>query len=147
MDERQAQEAVRTYAGDVRPADAYVALQAEADAVLVDVRTRAEWSYVGLPDLSAIGKQAVLVEWQRFPDGRENDSFVDQLREAGLSEGDPIFFLCRSGARSAAAAKAATAAGLGPAYNVSDGFEGPLDHESHRSLAGWKVAGLPWSQG
>lgn len=136
-----------SYAGDVRPDEAYAALQADGSAVLVDVRTSAEWSYVGLPDLSAIGKQVLSVEWQRFPDGRPNDAFLDQLRGAGVGEGTPVYFLCRSGARSAAAATAATTAGLGPAYNVSEGFEGPLDGQGHRAVAGWKVAGLPWRQG
>ena len=136
-----------TYAGDVDPANSYAALQASADAVLVDVRTAAEWSYVGLPDLSHIGKRVIPIEWQRFPDGALNGSFLEQLRHAGVAEGVPIYFLCRSGVRSVAAAKAATAAGLGPAYNVSDGFEGPLDHDGHRTVAGWKAAGLPWRQG
>ena len=135
------------YAGNVEPLEAYAALQADADAVLVDVRTSAEWSYVGLPDLSQIGKRVIPLEWQRFPDGSLNTGFVEQLREAGIAEGAPIYFLCRSGVRSAAAAGVATAAGLGPAYNVSDGFEGPLDHDGHRTVAGWKVAGLPWRQG
>ena len=135
------------YAGDVDPADSYAALQADPDAVLVDVRTSAEWSSVGLPDLSQIGKRVIPLEWQRFPDGALNGSFVEQLREAGVGEGAPIYFLCRSGVRSAAAAAVATAAGLGPAYNVSDGFEGPLDQDGHRAVAGWKAAGLPWRQG
>ena len=135
------------YAGDVDPADSYAALQSDPDAVLVDVRTSAEWSYVGLPDLSQIGKRVIPLEWQRFPDGALNGSFVEQLREAGVGEGAPIYFLCRSGVRSAAAAAVATAAGLGPAYNVSDGFEGPLDQDGHRAVAGWKAVGLPWRQG
>jgi rhodanese-related sulfurtransferase len=147
MDERRDEEAVMGYAGDVDPSDAYVGLEADADAVLVDVRTSAEWSYVGLPDLTQIGKRAIFLEWQRFPDGALNGSFVGQLREAGVREGVPIYFLCRSGVRSAAAAKAATAAGLGPAYNVSDGFEGQLGHDGHRTVTGWKAAGLPWRQG
>lgn len=136
-----------SYAGDVPPQQAYAALQADPSAVLVDVRTSAEWSYVGLPDLTGIGKRVVPVEWQRFPDGSVNDRFLDDLRRAGISEGAPIYFLCRSGVRSAAAAEAATRAGLGPAYNVAEGFEGPLDGEGHRAVAGWKVAGLPWRQG
>jgi len=136
-----------SYAGNVDPSEAYAALQADPDAVLVDVRTSAEWSYVGLPDLSTIGKHVIPLEWQRFPDGALNTSFVEQLCEAGIGKGSPIYFLCRSGVRSAAAAEVATTAGLGPAYNVSDGFEGPLDHDGHRTVAGWKVAGLPWRQG
>ncbi|NNM44623.1 rhodanese-like domain-containing protein [Knoellia koreensis] len=136
-----------TYAGDVTPQDAYAALVADEDAVLVDVRTTAEWSYVGLPDLSGVGKRVVCVEWQRFPDGAVNGDFVDQLQDVGLPDGAPIYFLCRSGVRSVAAAEAATAAGLGPAYNVLDGFEGPHDDQGHRSVAGWKNSDLPWRQG
>ena len=136
-----------TYAGDVTPQDAYAALAADEDAVLVDVRTTAEWSYVGLPDLSGIGKRVVCVEWQRFPDGAVNGDFVDQLQDVGLPDGAPIYFLCRSGVRSVAAAEAATAAGLGPAYNVLDGFEGPHDDQGHRSVAGWKNSDIPWRQG
>ena len=135
-----------THAGDVQPSEAYAALRTDADAVLVDVRTAAEWSYVGLPDLAPIGKQAVLLEWQRFPDGQLNTSFVEQLLGAGVAAGTPIYFMCRSGVRSAAAAMAATAAGLGPAYNISEGFEGPVGQDGHRTVAGWKAQGLPWSQ-
>jgi rhodanese-related sulfurtransferase len=136
-----------TYAGDVAPEEAYAALAADEDAVLVDVRTTAEWNYVGLPDLTPIGKRVICVEWQRFPDGALNGDFLDQLQDAGLPDGAPIYFLCRSGVRSAAAAEAATAAGLGPAYNVADGFEGPSDEHGHRSVSGWKNSGLPWRQG
>jgi rhodanese-related sulfurtransferase len=135
------------YAGDVAPEDAYAALAAEEDAVLVDVRTAAEWSYVGLPDLSALGKRVICVEWQRFPDGAINGDFVEQLQDAGLPDGAPIYFLCRSGVRSIAAAEAAAGAGLGTAYNVLEGFEGPHDEHGHRAVSGWKNAGLPWRQG
>jgi len=147
MNEQRLPRPAMSYAGDVDSTDAYLTLQAENDAVLVDVRTRAEWSYVGLPDLSQIGRRVIFLEWQRFPDGSVNEDFVDQLRRAGVAEGAPVYFLCRSGARSAAAAKAVTAAGLGPAYNVADGFEGPLGDDGHRDVAGWKAAGLPWRQG
>ncbi|HEV7146777.1 MAG TPA: rhodanese-like domain-containing protein [Pedococcus sp.] len=136
-----------TYAGDVQPEEAYAALAADEDAVLVDVRTAAEWSYVGVPDLTALRKRVVCLEWQTYPDGAVNGDFVEQLQDAGLADGAPLYFLCRSGVRSAAAAHAATAAGLGPAYNIVDGFEGPHDESGHRTVAGWKVAGLPWTQG
>lgn len=135
------------YAGDVTPRQTYAALQADPAAVLVDVRTTAEWSYVGLPDLSDLGKQVVTIEWQRYPDGQVNDDFVAQLVAGGVTAPAPLFFLCRSGVRSRAAAQAVTAAGLGPAYNVTDGFEGPHDGAGHRSVAGWKADGLPWRQG
>ena len=136
-----------TYAGDVTPQQTYAALRDDSSAVLVDVRTRAEWTYVGLPDLTGLGRQVLTIEWQSFPDGAHNHGFLDRLVEAGLTEGRPVYFLCRSGVRSAAAAELVTAQGLGPAYNVSDGFEGPHDEHGHRTVAGWKADGLPWRQG
>ena len=136
-----------SYAGDRCPTDTYAALAADERAVLVDVRTAAEWTYVGLPDLAPIGKQVVTIEWQHYPAGTLNAAFVDDLVEAGVAPGQPVYFLCRSGVRSKHAAEAATAAGLGPAYNILDGFEGPQDAHHHRSVAGWKVDGLPWRQG
>jgi rhodanese-related sulfurtransferase len=134
------------YAGDLGPAEAYELLEQDPDAVLVDVRTRAEWAYVGLPDLSGLGKDVVRVEWNRYPDGARNDTFLDELAAAGVDRDRPVVFLCRSGVRSAAAAEAATRVGYARAYNVSEGFEGPLDADGHRGSRGWRAAGLPWRQ-
>ncbi|MGE9807120.1 MULTISPECIES: rhodanese-like domain-containing protein [unclassified Janibacter] len=136
-----------TYAGDVTPDEAWQALATDPEAVLVDVRTHAEWSYVGVPDLREAGKVLVTIEWQSYPSGAANEAFVDQLREAGVAQDAPVYFLCRSGVRSIAAAKAATAAGYAGAHNVLEGFEGDLDDAGHRARSGWKVAGLPWRQG
>lgn len=135
------------YAGDVSPEQAWKALADDARAVLVDVRTHAEWSYVGMPDLATIGKQAVPIEWLRYPTGAVNDDFLAQLEQAGVDREAPVYFLCRSGVRSVAAAQAATEAGWQAAHNILHGFEGPHDAERHRTVAGWKVAGLPWVQG
>lgn len=135
------------YAGDLTPQDAAGLLERDPAAVLVDVRTRAEWSYVGTPDLSGLGRETVLVEWLTFPDGTPNPRFLDELGAAGVTPDRPVVFLCRSGVRSVAAAEAATAAGYRAAYNVLDGFEGPPDADGHRgTTAGWKAAGLPWRQ-
>ncbi len=136
-----------SYAGDVTPQEAYAAVTGNDNAVLIDVRTQAEWSYVGIPDLSTAERQVVFLEWQHFPSGELNRGFVAELQRLGLHEGTSLYFLCRSGVRSRAAASAATDAGMGPAYNVSDGFEGPADRSGHRALAGWKNDGLPWKQG
>ncbi|MHB1490935.1 MAG: rhodanese-like domain-containing protein [Cellulomonas sp.] len=144
--EPQASPASSGYTGDLTPQQAWDLLAADPDAVLVDVRTEAEWRYVGVPDVTPLGRPAVFVEWVAYPGGAPNAAFVDQVRAAGLTPGRPVLFLCRSGARSIAAARAATAAGLGPAYNVLDGFEGNLDAESHRGDQGWRAAGFPWTQ-
>lgn len=135
-----------SYAGDLMPREAWELLRSNPDALLVDVRTDAEWRFVGIPDLAPIGKQVQLVQWQLFPEGRPNPDFVGEV--AGLLEIEqPVLFLCRSGARSRAAAMALTAAGYGPCYNVAEGFEGDKDGEGHRGrVGGWKHAGLPWRQ-
>ncbi|HEV2562870.1 MAG TPA: rhodanese-like domain-containing protein [Rhizomicrobium sp.] len=140
------------YAGDVECNDAWAQLQANPKAQLVDVRTSAEWNFVGVPDLSGIGRATLCVEWQRFPDMAIDPGFVgrtgEQLRQAGANENTPVFFLCRSGARSRAAAKAMAAAGFAHAYNIAGGFEGDLDQDRHRgNRNGWKAEGLPWKQG
>lgn len=132
---------------NVTATQAWAALEADPSAQLVDCRTDAEWQYVGIPDLRRAGKQAVLVSWQYFPSGNVNASFVEELRDAGLEPGQKIYFLCRSGVRSMAAARAALAEGFGQVFNVADGFEGPHDPQGHRgTLAGWKAEGLPWRQ-
>ena len=135
------------YAGDVAPATAWKILGEHKDAMLVDVRTRPEWNFVGLPDLGPLAKQPALVEWQVFPSMQPNPDFVAALSGALTNKDAPLLFLCRSGARSAAAAKAMTAAGYSTCLNVADGFEGPLNAEAKRgSAGGWKAAGLPWRQ-
>ena len=135
-----------SYAGDVMPAEAWRLLAEHPGAVLFDVRTEAEWRFVGVPDLAALDKEARLIEWQVYPDGRPNRSFV-QDAAASLEPERPALFICRSGARSRHAAIAMTAAGFGPCYNVAQGFEGDRDERGHRGrVGGWKVAGLPWRQ-
>lgn len=136
-----------SYAGDVTPEQAWTVLRDEPGAALVDVRTRAEWSYVGLPDLGEIGKKVVLVEWQTYPDGAVNERFTADLEAAGVPKDAPVYFLCRSGVRSVAAAEAASREGWTRSHNVVEGFEGPHDAQRHRVVSGWKVAGLPWVQG
>jgi rhodanese-related sulfurtransferase len=135
------------YTGDVTPATAWKILSENKDAVLIDCRTRAEWNYVGLPELASIGKTPALLEWQVFPSMQQNPEFVATLGNAIANKDTPLLFLCRSGARSAAAAKAMTAAGYSTCINVAEGFEGPLDaHGKRGSAAGWKATGLPWRQ-
>lgn len=135
-----------SYAGDITPEEAWQLLDADPDAVLVDVRTDAEWRFVGVPDLSPLSRDAVFVEWNRT-DGTHNEGFVEDLKAAGITSGErPVVFLCRSGNRSIGAAEAATEAGIGPSYNILDGFEGNLDEQRHRGGTGWKAVGLPWTQ-
>ena len=139
------------YAGDVSVIDAYSILEEDQSAVLVDVRTKAEWTYVGAPDLSRVGKETIFVEWQEFPSMKVAPDFAPHLlgilRARGVSATTPVLFLCRSGVRSRAAAIALTEAGQTRCYNIAEGFEGPLDDKRKRgSAGGWKAGGLPWAQ-
>jgi rhodanese-related sulfurtransferase len=139
-----------SYAGDITPLEAWKMLNDNPQAVLVDVRTDAEWRFVGVPDLSSIGRDVVYIEWNTSQ-GQRNQSFLAELKEqvpdASDGEERPVVFLCRSGNRSIGAAEAATEAGITPAYNVLDGFEGNLNAEGHRGETGWRAIGLPWKQG
>jgi rhodanese-related sulfurtransferase len=127
-----------SYAGALLPAEAHKLMQ--AGAKLVDVRTKPELLYVGkVPD-------SLAVEWQTYPGNRENPEFLGELA-AAVPKDTPVMFMCRSGARSHAAAEAATRAGWREAYNVLEGFEGDKDAAQHRnSVGGWRKAGLPWVQ-
>ncbi len=129
---------------NVPPGKVWEALQKDPKAQLVDVRTDAEWNFVGLPDLSPASKQVVPIQWQVYPTMAHNAGFADQLREASFTPEHRIYFICRSGQRSFAAAQAE---GFPHTYNVADGFEGGVDAAGHRgATAGWKAEGLPWRQ-
>lgn len=133
---------------DVSPRHVWEALISNPDAVLCDVRTNAEWNLVGLSDLTEAGKHPVLVQWQMFPSMQPNPRFIEELKAAHVGHESHIYFICRSGARSMAAAMAAKQAGFKHVYNVKDGFEGPLDARQHRGhVGGWKAENLPWRQG
>ena len=135
----RAQKLKLPYAGALLPSEAHELMQ--AGAKLVDVRTEPELQYVG----SVPGCQTI--EWNSYPDGQRNPSFLAQLA-ASASKDEPVMFLCRSGARSHHAALAATQAGWQEAYNVLEGFEGDKDADGHRNtVGGWKFASLPWVQG
>jgi rhodanese-related sulfurtransferase len=132
---------------DVSPRAAWQELAQDRDAMLVDCRTDAEWNFVGIPDVSELQKQVVLIPWQVYPSMQVNGAFAEHLRRAGATPETKLYFICRSGARSLAAGQAAQAAGFPSAFNVADGFEGPVDAEGHRgTVAGWKADGLPWRQ-
>lgn len=119
-------------------------LRDNRDAVLLDVRTEAEWEFVGVPDLRSIGKEARFLEWMTWPEGTPNPDF-DALATKHLDPTASTLVICRSGARSRAAAEALAEIGFVATYDVVDGFEGDLDAEGHRR-GGWKTSGLPWIQ-
>lgn len=135
------------YAGDLTPEEAWRLLGENQDAVLVDVRTAPEWSFVGVPDLAKLDKQAAFVSWQVFPAMNVNPDFAAEIADTVAKKDAPLIFVCRSGGRSKAAAISMTERGYSRCYNLLDGFEGALDAGAHRgTTGGWKVKGLPWKQ-
>jgi rhodanese-related sulfurtransferase len=135
------------YAGDIDSRRAWELLETDAQTVLIDVRTKPECRYVGAPDLRGVGKSTVFVEWQGYPDLAVNPGFAAEVEAEGVRRDATVLLLCRSGARSRAAAILLTKLGFARCYNVADGFEGAKDERGHRGrAAGWKAAGLPWVQ-
>ena len=129
------------YAGALTPSESWAVWRQTPGAKLVDVRTRAEWDWVGrIPG-------AVEIEWNQYPGGGRNPHFAAELRR----QVDPealVMFICRSGVRSIAAAALATELGYTNCYNVLEGFEGDRDARGQRNkVGGWRHAGLPWHQG
>lgn len=139
--------------GGVPPAEAWRILATDPSARLVDVRTQAEWGFVGVPDVSDLGHTLICVEWAQFPGMSKNEHFVNAvMEEIGEETPSQILFLCRSGVRSLNAAKAVSAhlSARGvpvTCLNVEEGFEGDLDENGHRGFQnGWKFRGLAWCQ-
>jgi rhodanese-related sulfurtransferase len=129
------------YKGALMPQEAFQILSLAPRSRLVDVRTRAEWDWVGrVPG-------AVEIEWNQYPGGVRNPHFLVEFKR----QIDPealVMFLCRSGIRSDGAARLATESGYSDCYNILEGFEGDKDADEHRGrLGGWRHAGLPWLQG
>lgn len=130
----------------ISAAEAWTMLREDPAAMLVDVRTKAEWLFAGGPDLRELDKVAIAVSWQLFPAMTFNPAFVDQLAERAARE-TPLLFLSRAGNRSGAAAAAASRRGFARCYDVAEGFEGPPDDAGQRGkVSGWKASRLPWRQ-
>ncbi len=123
------------------PNQAWAVLQNNPAAVLIDVRTAIEHSFVGHPP------KAIHVAWKEFPGMQMNPAFVEQVQQHAPDKSAPVLLLCRSGQRSVDAAKALEAIGYAHLINILEGFEGPLDAHKHRgALGGWRFHGLPWQQ-
>ena len=129
------------YEGALLPEEAYSIFRTAPGAKLVDVRTLAEYDWVGRIPCS------IHIEWLGYPGMQPNPHFLSQLLQQVDREA-LVLFICRSGHRSHSAAVAAAQAGYTECYNVLEGFEGDKDQHAQRGkLNGWRFAGLPWEQG
>ncbi len=139
---------------DVTTTDAYYMATTEANTYILDVRTSAEWDWVGHPGVNKLGDGAELegkvinISYMIEYKGEFiiNPSFlVDVQNMFPNPEEVTLITMCRSGGRSVAAAKALEAAGYLYLGNMLKGFEGSKDASGYRTLNGWKVDGLPYN--
>jgi rhodanese-related sulfurtransferase len=144
------------------PQQAHEMMQKDGKNILfLDIRTRAEAMYVGMPGgvdalVPYVEHQEIMVEW----DDRRNiymlESNIDFTKEVerrqkakGLNKEATVILICRSGDRSAKASDLLEMHGFKKVFSITEGFEGDMGKEGaqagRRLLNGWKNAGLPWS--
>ena len=135
-----------SYKRNLLPKMAIERLQNNPQALFVDVRSKAEFKYVGYPENS------ILIPWIDDPDWEPNpEAFSDAVMQEldgreNLSDTE-IILICRSGFRSNEALKCLENKGFTQVSHVASGFEGDLDENDHRgNLNGWRHDGMPWSQ-
>ena len=135
-----------SYKRNLLPKMAVEKLQNNPQALFVDVRSKAEYKYVGYPENS------IIIPWIDDPDWEPNpEAFSDAVMQEldgreNLSDTE-IILICRSGFRSNEALKCLENKGFTQVSHVASGFEGDLDENDHRgNLNGWRHDGMPWSQ-
>jgi len=135
-----------SYKRNLLPKMAVEKLQNNPQALFVDVRSKAEYKYVGFPENS------ILIPWIDEPDWEPNpevfsDSVMQELDGRENLLNTEIILICRSGYRSNDALKCLENKGFTQVSHVASGFEGDLDENDHRgNLNGWRHDGMPWSQ-
>lgn len=146
LEQTDVQRDMLPYNANITATNAYHFISAHP-CVLIDVRTDAEWNYVGIPDLEATQASFIPLSWVLYPDYAKNQQFETQLKAVIEQKDMPIFFLCKLGGRSSLAAQSAQTLGYDYCYNIAAGFEGDLNSHAQRgTVNGWKAEGLPWKQ-
>jgi rhodanese-related sulfurtransferase len=153
--------------------EAYDMLNTVPETYLIDVRTRAEYQFVGHPinaylfpyrfltqDLEKINDE------HRYAFSKKNKKFIEQISKV-FKKTDNLLIISSNGVRSALAAKELMAAGFKNIYDVENGFEGPefpffkdsneqkfyrqlakrnkINGFNHKRHYGWQWWGLPWT--
>ncbi len=135
------------------PTAAHKALQQNPDILFVDVRDPIEITFVGHPEgLDKIIPLLTATHDLNPQTGQYNmalnrsfmSDFEALLHTQGKTKSDPIFLTCRSGSRSAGAAKSLIKSGYTNVWNLTEGFEGDRNAGGARLVNGWRNAGLPW---
>lgn len=127
---------------DLTPQQSYEAVVND-EAYILDVRTDAEFIWVGHPDVPNV----MNVSWKIERKGSwiTNPSFLSDVNDIfGSNKGAHIIVMCRSGVRSIPAAAALESAGFTNVSNMLEGFEGEgKDAYGYRTVDGWKNSSLP----
>ncbi len=134
---------------NIKPREAYKVLEQENNAVLVDVRSTMEYSFVGHPVNAIHVPLKEPPSWDMLPNFIESvtASLSALMPENNQLKEIPVLMLCRSGQRSELAGEMLIKDGYTNVYNVLEGFEGDKDENGHRnSISGWRFHGLPWEQ-
>ena len=135
---------------------------APGETLFIDIRTRSEVTFVGMPGQVDFNIPFMFEDdWKAWDDEKEtyklayNPDFISRIRKAIELKGDAkgketrIILMCRSGKRSAQAARILHIAGYRNVYTVIDGFEGDKlksgERAGQRLVNGWKNSDLPWS--
>ena len=127
--------------------ECFVKLLEISNSYLFDVRTKPEWEFIGVPDLSLLNKKTIFISWLIYPEMKINSLFQNQLNKSNIKQNDKLFLICRSGNRSLQAARFLFSFGYLHCFNISDGFEGDKNNLNQRStINGWKYNNLPWKQ-
>lgn len=137
--------------------EAYDAIQVDGSILLIDVRTRAETVFVGIPTDATANIPYVFLDTDKVDTAKNRYALTDNphftadvdhlVGIKGADKSTKIFLICRSGSRSARAADKLAEAGYANVWTVIDGFEGDKDESGRRTVNGWKNEGLPWSYG
>ena len=121
------------------------------------MRTPEELYFLGYPNAIDINIPTAYIDYSKLKEKKnkvkyastKNEKLLAQfdaaLKKKGLTKEDNIIVMCRSGHRSAKVAKILDGAGYKKVYSIDQGFEGDKDKEKHRTVNGWKNAGLPYT--
>jgi len=138
---------------NISPTEAYEMAATEPNTYIIDVRSDAEWSWVGHPGVNKQGEglglygKVINVSYKIFHEDQfvVNPHFANDLNFFfRKNKKIKLITMCRSGLRSVAAAQALEADGYTVVYNMESGFEGGKDANGYRTVNGWKNDRLPY---
>ncbi len=112
-----------------------------SDTFIIDVRTRAEYEFVGHPEMPSGVPNIPLIFYE---DWRPNENFVADVEER-FTKDMTLLIICRSGHRAETAAWQLLKADFTSLFFITDSFEGPIDKDGHHEEGGWKKNGLPYT--